>query len=79
MVEAWIEVSRMYKCVRCGEYFVSLFVSYGEPSTFEYPLVCKYHWKENLKSAVKMILNADVDAEEKIKLIARLLDFIEAR
>jgi DNA-directed RNA polymerase subunit RPC12/RpoP len=77
MAEAWIGVSSMYKCIECGEPFISLFISYGEPATFEYPLVCRYHWKKGgLKNAIKTILNANV--KEKVELIARLMDFLEA-
>ena len=80
MVEAWIEVSGTYKCVECGEKMVSLLISYGEPVTYEIPLFCPVHWKKNLKSAVKTIVrHPDIGEDEKTRLIARLLDFIEAR
>ena len=74
MADAWIEVSRTYKCIECGEPFISLFISYGEPATFEYPLICRYHWKGGLKNALKTILN--IAGKEKA---GGLLEFIEAR
>jgi len=76
--EAWVGLSSMYKCIDCGEYLVSLFLSYGEPSTFEYPLFCPVHWRKGLVSAVRLILRKAPE-EEAAKLVKRLMDFIEAR
>ena len=80
-MEAWVEISRTYRCIKCGEPLVSLVVSYGEPATFEYPLFCPVHWREGFKSSVKTVLKWTGElGEEKVKeLIIRLVDFIEAR
>jgi hypothetical protein len=76
MAEAWIAVSNTYKCIECGEYMISLFLSYGEPAVFEYPLLCRSCWRD-LKNALKTILK---HGREFIpQLLAQLLDFIEAR
>jgi len=75
MKEAWIARSMAYRCVDCSEAMVSLFVSYGEPAVFEYPLVCP-RCKRNLKSAVKAITKLDLGEDVKIQLLVQLLDFL---
>jgi hypothetical protein len=78
--EAWVARSMAYRCIDCGEAIVSLYVSYGEPAVFERPLLCPVHWKRELKNAIEVIIkHPDIGEDEKTRLIARLLDFIEAR
>jgi len=73
--EAWVGISPTYRC-ECGEKMLSLFISYGEPAVFEYPLVCP-RCKRNLKSAVKAITkHPDIGEDVKIQLLVQLLDFL---
>jgi hypothetical protein len=76
--EAWVAISNAYRCIDCGEPFVSLFISYGEPAVYEYPLLCPVHWRRDFKNAVKLVVKMVRD-ERVGELIAQLLDFIEAR
>jgi hypothetical protein len=73
--EAWVGISPTYRC-ECGEKMVSLFISYGEPAVFEYPLLCPLHWRRGLKSAVKAITKLDLGEDVKIQLLVQLLDFL---
>jgi hypothetical protein len=76
---AWLEKSGKYRCIECDEPLISLFITYGEPSTFEYPLLCPRHWRKNVTSAIEWILErvtADIGKEQARALVLDLLDFI---